>query len=88
MSMTSPKRALCANARPFSASGLHLGKGIPYCQKVRNQLVAAVSSKCKIADPVGSIEGAMYQIVTLQSMFSPWHDDVSERYIGSSLITR
>src|SRR4051794_10047218 len=56
--------------------GLHLGKGIPYCQKVRNQLVAALSSKCKIADPVGSIEGATYQIATLQGMFRPWHDDV------------
>jgi hypothetical protein len=42
----------------------------------------------EIADPVGTIEGATYQIATLQGMFRPWHDDVSERYIGSSLITR
>src|ERR1700680_2706310 len=66
---------------------LHLGKGISHRQKVRDQLVPTVSGKDKITDPVGGIEGATYQITAAQGMFRPWHDNISEGHIGSSLIT-
>src|SRR5918996_3320975 len=66
---------------------LHLGKGISHRQKVRNQLVAAISRKCKVADPVGGIEGAAYQLAAFQGMLRPWHDKISEGHIGSGPIT-
>ena len=50
---------------------LHLGKRISHCQKVRDQLVAAISGKCKVTDSVGGIEGATYQIAAGPDVSSP-----------------
>ena len=50
---------------------LHLGKRISHCQKVRAHLVAAISGKCKVTDPVGGIEGATHQIAAGQDVSSP-----------------
>src|SRR5215467_1833729 len=72
----------------FLGFQLHLGKGISHCQKVRDQLAAAIRGKCKVTDPMGSIEVASYQIPSIQYMFRPRHDETSETHIGSSLITR
>jgi hypothetical protein len=44
---------------------LHLGKRISHCQEVRDQLVAAITCKCKIADSVSGIEGATDKLAAL-----------------------
>jgi len=65
---------------------LDLGERISYPQEVRDQLRAAIGSKCKVADSVGGIEGATCQLASLRGMFRPRYDHVSERHIGSGLI--
>src|SRR5215831_19078863 len=72
----------------FLGFRLHLGKRISHRQKVRDQLVPAISGKCQVTDPVGGIEGATYQIPSAQGMFRRRHDEISERHVCSSLITR
>src|SRR5262245_51558212 len=66
---------------------LHLGELIPRREKVRDQVVTAISCKGKITDFVRGIEGATYQIATGPTMSRPWDDDISERHIGSGLKT-
>ena len=65
---------------------LDLGERISYPQEVRDQLRAAISGKCKVADSVGGIESATCQLASLQGMSRPRYDQVSERHIGSGLI--
>src|SRR5262245_61842792 len=63
------------------------GERISRRQKVRDQVVGSVSSKGKIAEPVGGIEGATYQIAAGPDMPRPWQDDISESHIRSRLKT-
>src|SRR5215467_14995276 len=66
---------------------MHLCERISHCQKVRDQLVAAISRKGKITNTVGSIEGATYQRAAFPCMPRPWQDDISKTHIGPCLIT-
>src|SRR6516225_6254557 len=66
---------------------LHLRERIPRREKVRNQVVAAVSRKGKVTDPIGGIEGATHQIAAGPDMSRPWQDDISEKHVGSGLKT-
>src|SRR5262245_21530447 len=66
---------------------LHLRELIPSREKVRDQVVTAISRKGKITDLVRGIEGATYQIATGLAMSRPWDDDISEPHISSSLKT-
>src|SRR5262249_29742185 len=86
-SLTRPNRTFRANSSPSSGLTLHLRERISRRETVRDQVIAAVCRKGKVTDPVGSIEGATYQIAASLDMSRPWQDDISERHIGSSLKT-
>src|SRR5690242_14953272 len=70
----------------FLGFGLDLSERISYCQKIRDQLRAAISGKCKVAHSVGGVEGPTCQLASLQGMSRPRYDHVCERHIGSCLI--
>src|SRR6266851_5295156 len=50
-------------------------------------MVAAIRRESKVTDFVRGIKGATHQIAASPDMSRPWHDDISERHIGSSLKT-
>src|SRR4029077_12747776 len=54
-------------------------------EKIRVQVLAAISRKREVTDFVRGIEGATHQIAASLDMFCPWHDDISERHIGTGL---
>ena len=56
ISTTSPTRALSANATPFAASALCLGKRISRKQNTREQLRAAIGRVRKVAHSISDIE--------------------------------
>src|SRR3954469_20812727 len=80
-----PEAGLLGKRETALGFWLNLGKRISHCQKVRDQLVAAIRGKGKVTDSVGGIEGATYQFAAGQGMFRPGHHDVSERHIRSGL---
>ena len=53
---------------------LHLNQRISSRQKVRVQVVAAVSRKSEVAGLVRGLESATQQITASPEMFRPWHD--------------
>src|SRR5882724_1373028 len=67
---------------------LHLNERISRREKVRVQVVAAISRKGEVADFVRGIESATHQIAASLDMSCPWHDDISERHIGTGLEAR
>jgi len=66
---------------------LYLSELISRRKKVFDQMIAAVRRKGNVSDLVRGIEGATHQIAAGLDMFRPWHDDISEGHIGSSLKT-
>src|ERR1700752_3935748 len=67
---------------------LHLGERISRREKVRVQVVAAIRREGEVTDFVRGVEGATHQIAASPDMFRPWHDDISERHIGTGLEAR
>ena len=86
-SMTRPNRTFCANCEAMLGFTLHLSELISCCEKVRDQVVAAVSRVGKVTDLVCGIEGAAHQIAAGPDMSRPWQDDISKGHIGSGLKT-
>src|SRR5262249_5773751 len=64
---------------------LHLHELISRREKVRDQVVAAVSCIGQVTDFVRGIEGATHQIAAGLDMSRPWRDVISKDHIGSSL---
>src|SRR5262249_1795517 len=54
-------------------------------EKVRDQVIAAVSCIGQVTDFVRGIEGATHQITAGLNMSRPWCDVISKDHIGSSL---
>src|SRR5215469_7894702 len=64
---------------------LHLHELISRREKVRDQVVAAISCISQVTDFVRGIEGATHQIAAGRDMSRPWRDVISNDHIGSSL---
>src|SRR5215468_7848665 len=64
---------------------LHVHELISRREKVRDQMVAAVSCIGQVTDFVRGIEGATHQIATGRDMSRPWRDVIPKDHIGSSL---
>src|SRR5215831_8718511 len=64
---------------------LHLRELISRREKVRYQVVAAISCISQVTDFVRGIECATHQIAARLNMSRPWCDVISKDHIGSSL---
>src|SRR5262245_53482350 len=53
---------------------LRLNQRISSGEKVRVQVIAAISRKCQVTDSVRCVESATHQIAASPDMFRPWHD--------------
>src|SRR5262252_4931767 len=64
---------------------LHLRELISRREKVRDQVVAAVSCIGQVTDFVRGIESATHQIAARPDISHPWRDVIPKDHIGSSL---
>ena len=80
-----PKPSLLGKLEAILGFTLHLSERISCRQKIRDQVVAAICRKSKVADLVRGIERAAHQITAGPDMFRPWHDEIPETHIGPGL---
>ncbi len=59
---------------------LHVAKRVTDCEKVCNQVMAAVSRERHVADFIRGVEGAADEIAASSHMLAPWNQQIAKRH--------
>src|SRR5690242_1458211 len=76
---------LLRKLEPIFGFTLGLNEWVSNREKVRVQMDWTMSRKSEITDFARGIDCATHQIAASPNMFRPWHDDISERHVCTSL---
>jgi hypothetical protein len=81
-----PKPRFTGEFEPVLGLSLHLAQRIAACEKIRVQVVAAISRKGEITGSICGIEGATHQASAGLDVPCPRHDEISEGHVGTGLV--
>jgi hypothetical protein len=80
------KPRLPRKVEPIFCFALRIAERISGCDKIRVQVVAALSSKGDIADLVCGVEGATHQIAAALDVPRPGHNKIPEGHVRTGLV--
>src|SRR5258708_375453 len=80
------KPRLPREVEPILGFALRIAERISGCEKIRVQIVAAISRKGQVADFVCGVEGATHQIPAGLDVPRPGHDKIPEGHVGTRLV--
>src|SRR6202000_3377545 len=80
------KPRLPGEVEPIFGFALRIAERIAGCDKIRIQVVAAISREGKVADLVCGVEGATHQIPAGLDVPRPGHNKIAEGHVGTGLV--